>query len=261
MSGNVVAWVYEKYPVATPLDRNRKVILSEVAEAADRDFENAHPGVDKVASHWGFDPGTVRRHLKALEVEGWLEVTERGGGRGKATVFRVCRERGAQRTGFDGAEGSGNARIPADKRAHSEPDTRAFPNLSPTVSSSNSPKDPPAADRLLDAGSSVEVVFAAWLACASPSGRARLDKARTRLIANALRDYPAEDVAAAVQGWQHDPWHRDRKKNDLGYLLRDAEHIEKFRDLWNAGPTRSVIPRPGRAVDEDREGPSGRIQL
>lgn len=139
MSGNVVGWVYDHYPCATAVDRNRKVVLSEVAEAANRDYCEAHPGVAKIAKHWGFDPGTVRRHLKALVTDGWLEVTEEGGGRGKATVFRVCRERGAPRAGLDDA----NARNPDAIRAHSEGDTRAFSD-SAHIPQANSLLEPPA---------------------------------------------------------------------------------------------------------------------
>lgn len=93
MSGNVVAWVYAQFPAADEVSRNRKIVLSEVAESANRDFEQAHPGIGSIVAHWAFDRSTVIRHLNWLVTNGWLEVTEKGRGRGHATVYRVCKEK------------------------------------------------------------------------------------------------------------------------------------------------------------------------
>ena len=62
------------------------------------------------------------------------------------------------------------------------------------------------------------------------------DAKRQRIIRRALKTHPVADLLDAVQGWQHSPHHRGENDsgtvyNDLGLLLRDAEHIEKFRDL------------------------------
>ena len=77
-------------------------------------------------------------------------------------------------------------------------------------------------------------VFAAWQTSTGRT-RTRLDKPRRALIRRALADYPVEDVLAAVDGWRHSPHHRgenDRHTvyNDLSLLLRNGEHIERFRD-------------------------------
>jgi hypothetical protein len=94
-------------------------------------------------------------------------------------------------------------------------------------------------------GDHVGNVFAAWVsATGRDAARTKLDDKRRRLITNALDGYPVEDVLDAVVGWQHDPFYRgdnDRGKtyNDLGLLLRDAEHVERFRDMARAGATRT----------------------
>lgn len=80
----------------------------------------------------------------------------------------------------------------------------------------------------------VEYVFAAWVESTGRS-RVRLDDRRRKLIRIALRDYPMEDVLAAVDGWRHSAHHRgenDRATvyNDLSLLLRNGETIERFRD-------------------------------
>lgn len=99
-------------------------------------------------------------------------------------------------------------------------------------------------DLAIQAGySPVEQVFIAWLDSTSRSGRTVLDDKRRRLIGVALKLYPLEDVLDAVDGWKYDSHHRGendrgRAYNDLELILRDPQHIERFRDFKrNAGAT------------------------
>lgn len=107
----------------------------------------------------------------------------------------------------------------------------------------------------------VGLVFDAWKASTKKTAATKLDKDRTRRITAALKDYPLEDLLDAVRGWEHSAHHRGDNAtgtvyNDLGLLLRDAAHIEKFRDLAR-GPREStrrgrVQPRTAdRAMQED----------
>lgn len=64
---------------------------------------------------------------------------------------------------------------------------------------------------------------------------ARLTTERRQLIARRLKTWPFDDLADAVRGWRHFPHNRgenDRRQPycDLELILRDAAHIEKFRD-------------------------------
>jgi hypothetical protein len=86
----------------------------------------------------------------------------------------------------------------------------------------------------------VATVFAAWQQSKTTAGgrpsTAKLDAKRRRLIRRAIDSHGLDDVLAAVVGWKHSPHHRGENPagtvyNDLGLLLRDAEHIERFRDL------------------------------
>jgi hypothetical protein len=79
-------------------------------------------------------------------------------------------------------------------------------------------------------------------------GHVRLDEARRRRINNALKTYPLEDVLDAVEGWRFSPHHcgendRGTVYNDLDLLLRDAKHIEEFRDYKRRG---HVVTLPGK---------------
>lgn len=81
----------------------------------------------------------------------------------------------------------------------------------------------------------VVVVFEAWKQ-ATGHTRSVLDGKRRRVIVNALKTYPLEDVVDAVRGWKHSPHHRGQNErrtvyNELDLLLRDAARIEQFRDL------------------------------
>jgi hypothetical protein len=88
-------------------------------------------------------------------------------------------------------------------------------------------------------------VFDAYTEATHRRGTYRLTEKRRRLIADALRNYPFGDVLDALRGWQNDPWTERPLHNQLEVLLRDAAHIEKFRDLWRHGPARRLPSRYG----------------
>jgi hypothetical protein len=88
--------------------------------------------------------------------------------------------------------------------------------------------------------SSEQQVFDAWMKATGKTGATILTDKRRRVIRGALKLYALADVIDAVQGWQHSPHHRGENErrtvyNDLELLLRDAEHIERFRDLNRNG--------------------------
>ena len=83
--------------------------------------------------------------------------------------------------------------------------------------------------------SSVSEVFEAWQE-STGHHKARLDDKRRRVIERALKHYPMEDCLAAVRGWKHSPHHAGQNNtrtvyDEITLLLRDSEHIERFRDL------------------------------
>jgi hypothetical protein len=111
-----------------------------------------------------------------------------------------------------------------------------------SLRNSDTPK-PPAGD--------VAVVFAKWI---ESTGRTtcKLDEKRRKVISARLKDYPLDDVLAAVQGWARDPWDGRRQQNEIAILLRDSAHLEKFRDLWRT-PALAAVASGGHV---DYDGPS-----
>jgi hypothetical protein len=96
-------------------------------------------------------------------------------------------------------------------------------------------------------GDDVDRVFAAWIDASGRTGRTVFTPERRRLIQRQLKNYPVNDLVDAVRGWRHSTHHRgenDRNTvfNDLELLLRDARHIEMFRDL-ERDPPGKPLPR------------------
>lgn len=84
----------------------------------------------------------------------------------------------------------------------------------------------------------IKRIFDTWLeSTAKDPRRTKLDSQRLTRIRWALANYPEQDVLDAVRGWEHSPFHagkNDQRKtyNDLTLLLRNAEKVEYFRDLY-----------------------------
>ncbi len=97
---------------------------------------------------------------------------------------------------------------------------------------------PPATD-------SVGVVFAAWQE-ATGHRKAILDKKRRSSIVNALKHYPADDLCDACRGVMLFGHNRGETNgtlyDDITLILRDSEHVERFRDRYR-GDEPAVAPK------------------
>lgn len=76
----------------------------------------------------------------------------------------------------------------------------------------------------------VIVVFDHWRVVHGHE-KAKLDAKRTKLIREALKLYPADDLKRCISGYKLSTWHQgknDRKQifDDIGLFLRDAKHID-----------------------------------
>lgn len=58
-----------------------------------------------------------------------------------------------------------------------------------------------------------------------------LDDKRRKLIRARLRDFDVEDLVLAARGIWQSKWHVDSDQTDFGIVVRDAAHVEKFRNL------------------------------
>lgn len=97
-------------------------------------------------------------------------------------------------------------------------------------------RTPAAAHRTADIpDGEVAKVFEAWKEHAGKTNRIVLDEKRTRLIRKLLGSYPLDEALLAVEGWKYHPFYNGdtygRVWSELHIVLRDAHHIEMFRDI------------------------------
>ena len=96
----------------------------------------------------------------------------------------------------------------------------------------------------------VKIVFDKWIEATEKSAtRTKLDEKRRSTIRKALKSHSLQDVCDAVVGWKREPFYcgeNDRKTvyNSLKLLLRDADQIEKFRDLEREATLVIEKPKP-----------------
>lgn len=103
MSVQATSWVLREGPRLDDVDRKGKpyrsrargyrAILLTIADAANRDGEHAHPGNAAIVEGSLYGKAQALAIIGDLVKEGWLEVTEKGNGRGNATVYRVVMDR------------------------------------------------------------------------------------------------------------------------------------------------------------------------
>jgi len=183
---------------------------------------------------------TLRRARAELEAAHLLDVevrTDERTGRNTTPLYTLFVPVGE---GGDTAPGEGGETVP--------------PVGGETAPPKNLTKEPEQKEGVVD---EVRVVFDAWVAATGKdSGRTRLDEKRRRTIDRALEAHPIEDVLDAVVGWRHEPFYcgendRGRTFNDLGLLLRDAEHVERFRDMARREATKVEPVNPNERRDAD----------
>lgn len=87
MSGQATGWVLRHGPGRS--DRAAHAVLITIADAANRDGEHAHPGIQAIIDGSGYSRSTVFASLDRLLTDRYIEVEEEGGGRGRATVYRI----------------------------------------------------------------------------------------------------------------------------------------------------------------------------
>lgn len=63
-----------------------------------------------------------------------------------------------------------------------------------------------------------------------PGSRLSL-KSADRAVRKAPQQYSDAELVEALEGNAADPWHVERGKHELSYVLRDEEHIDQFREM------------------------------
>jgi hypothetical protein len=233
VSFHVVAWVQKH----SPAELATRLVLFSLADHASSDGTDAYASVETLREESRLkSPRTVQLALRELQAAN--AIVAAGVGRGGTTNYTVSMDLADQDwdaaaayraslrrdTGASRKANSAGGKKRRSKGLKSAPEPKAEP-----VPSTTPPPPVPVG--------AVRRVFDAWVTAAGKdAARTKLTPERQRLIRKALRSYPDDELIDAVRGWRHSPHHRgenDRQTvyNDVSLLLRDAAHIEKFRDL------------------------------
>lgn len=242
-----MAWVFDQAPVERPSDL---CVLLVLADHARDDGAGAYPSIETIAHKSRLKRRAVLTSLQRLKSLGLIEAVGRGP---RQTVeYRLVMALGVQE--MHGAQnapvqdmhqgGAGNALVGVQDMHPNHPLTVNEPSVSVEQAAR-----PP-----------IDVIWSSWK---GSTGRYRsvLTRQRVDLIRRRLREYPVEDLVAAVRGWRHDPHNRgenDRHRpyNDIELILRDAAHIERFRDLEFAWAQQRVSDRVSGDDQRPEEEPS-----
>jgi hypothetical protein len=217
--------------------------------------------------------GTEEQAERLVALNLWEWEAERDGYRihdyleYQPTAERVRAKRAAENERWQRRSGSSSAPTPPRSGRGVDVDSappplvpNPNPNPNPNPSNTNTPPESDRTTDLVLVGTAppvppvraepgaVRAVFQSWQE-ATGHHRAVLDGKRDRLIRQRLRQFPLADLEDAVRGWRQSPYHRGENPSGTVYdslelLLRDAEHVEKFRDLERDGPALRPSSRP-----------------
>lgn len=96
------------------LEHNHAWVLMALADHADHEGKNIYPSIPLIAWKTGYSERQVQRIVKSLVESGILVVQREGGGRGKATVYRIDETAGHMKVPYvkDNAEINGDNMTP-----------------------------------------------------------------------------------------------------------------------------------------------------
>lgn len=117
MAGILVGLALERLPARNHLVLAVAIVL---ADAADADGSNIFPSVARVARLARCSERAVQTSLQELQAQGYLELVERGGGRGRPARYRIDRAWLEAQPSLVGGNGAGGA--PFAETVHGAPE-------------------------------------------------------------------------------------------------------------------------------------------
>lgn len=262
MSGQATGWVLRHGPHPDHVDRTGRpygararglrMVLHAVADAANADGYNAHPGIEAVQRGALYGRRQTIDLLAELVAEGWLEVTEAGGGRGWATVYRlpmVPRENGAV---------AAETVQPAPEKGAAEAPERVQPageTVQPTLHPNGVPTTPSnGTNQRADAAVLAAGFDRFW--SAYPRATAKGD-ARKAWPAAVRAAGGIEVIVAGAERYRDDPNRDDRFTKHPATWLR----AECWADPPLPPRAAGANPAKVRPIDTNREAAGGRLEL
>lgn len=272
---------YAKIPqgvlAALRTDELALAVYTAIALHADPDGV-AWPEQSTIAEILGRNVGTVRVAIGRLKRARLLDVEPRMvRGRKVGNRYRLTPERGEARVPTERGEARaterGEARVPRARdplpkkreQTHMNKETPT-PSSTPVLASVTDLHP----GKLLDVPTTVEVVFREWQSAIEswrrstgrrPSRFVLSEKRKALIRARLGEGFDVDDLKDAVRGWRRSGFHcgaNDRRKpyNSLELILRDADHVEQFRDMERdhgaSVPRADAAPIADPAIDAVR---------
>lgn len=246
MSIQAVAWVLEQ----SETKGLQRLVMISLANHADENGE-CWPSHQRIAGEAASSVQQIRRVLAALEESGVIERL--------TNAAPDARMRPDRRTNLYRLVGYGRPQEGHPSPERVAPQRRAgSPSAPERVALEGGPNhqlEPSVEPKTSGASGAVERIFAAFQD-ATGKTRAKLTDDRRGRIVRWLRVYSEDELTDAVRGWRWSPHYcgdndRGTVYNDLELLLRDAKHIEQFRD-WERGINRPA-PRQRLSGAQARE--------
>jgi len=286
VSVKTMAWVWDH----SRTEGTARLVLLAIADHAGHDGRDAYPSQDTIAQKCRVSVRTVRRAIGQAVALGELAVEEHGGvgsGAGRKThrySFPMLGDNltanpagglGDSLTANPGGVGGHPGQVGGQPRqgCRTPGVELGDTGVRGTIQNHPEPSEPstsPASGGALvlvaPIADPVRVVFDEWVRITERTPRTHLDSKRRKLIDRALDTYGLDEIVAAVRGWRWSPHHaghndRGTVYNDLELLLRDAQHIERFRDLELSQGTAGrapILPKGAGAVAAAVRAEAGR---
>lgn len=274
MSGQATGWVLRNGPRPDMIDRNGepygqrargyRMVLVAIADAANRDGEHAHPGNEAICESALYGRRQVSNIIAELVAERWVEVVEEGGGRGRATVYRLSRMAEDETMHSAPRSTKPNRAIEETKPRDDEPETahsggetaHSGVRANGVATEQTNGRDtteaaPPLALVLVPSpsGPMVDAFDEFWSAYPMKRGK----PAARHAFASACKRAPAAEIIAGAARYAADPNRSDAFTKWAQGWLRE--------DRWNDPPlpSRTGAPNPNAGIDTDRGGPTGLV--
>lgn len=223
-----------------------KAVLLALASYAGPD-RTCFPGIPSLVAATGMGRRSVDRALAEAEAAGYLRRRRTG----RATRYRlVAQPADTPPVAQQPQPGASDAPPAAQQMRHGWPPKQyQLSSTSEQETGANAPVGAPEPEPLqlvvADAPGPdpVRLVFDAWRATQARPGACQLTPARRKVIRARLAEgYSVDDLCAAAQGWQADPWPERPRHNGLEVLLRNGGAVERFAAFHRDGPATRLSP-------------------
>ena len=239
---------------------NDRLVLLVIADRSDDDGTGCWRGRESIAHMARIHPNTVTNAIRRLEELGELIVERRDG---NTSAYQIVLPSVGPSQELGGlTDGTLTSSSPTTLTTGCEGVSQPVVNDTSIAVPDTSEGQEQDVEFALDlvpttSRASVDDVFDFWRS-ETKHPRAKLDRKRRQRIEWAQEHYDDTEIADAIRGAASSPFHqgqndRGTRYDDLTLILRDAEHLERFIDIYRH-PVPKIPKAWGALTQMAREG-------